>query len=279
MLDAVIHPIQQRSRGRSFAAFAALRGAVRLVDLHQAGSAKVMFPRPAGPVPEVVFLNTSGGLTGGDDLGFRLDLGPDCRALATTQTAERAYASTGETAALTFHAHVGAGSRLDWMPQETLLYQQSHLTRRTEIDLAPDAECLLAEMVVLGRPAMGERVTAARLTDHRLVRRAGRPVWADSLHLTPATLTNPSPALLGGARAFAVICLMAQGAEDAVTAVRAALGDGLGDALGAVSGWDGRCVVRMQAVDGWPLKQQMARILHILTGRPLPRVWASGGIR
>ncbi len=233
-----------------------------------------MLPRQNGAVPEVVFLNTSGGLTGGDDISFAIDLGPGCRALATTQTAERAYASTGSTARMTIHGTVAAGGRLDWLPQETLLYQHSHLTRRTTIDLAEGAGCLLAEMIVLGRPAMGERVADTRLTDSRLITRRGRPVWAETLHLDPAVLASPSPALLNGARAFAVICLIAQGAEDAVTALRAALDP----AMGAVSGWDGKCVIRLAATDGWPLKQQLARLLHILTGRPLPRVWASGGI-
>ncbi len=270
MLDAHHPPPHQRSRGRGFASFAGAQ--TRLVDLHQSGSAKVMLPRTAGPIPEVVYLNTSGGLTGGDQIDYALDLGPGCRALATTQTAERAYASTGETARMTFTATVAAGARLDWMPQETLLYQSSHLTRRTTIDLAADAECLLAEMVILGRPAMGETVTNARLTDHRQITRAGRTVWAESLSLTPDVLTSPSPALLHDARAFAVICLVAQGAEDAVTPVRAAL------AFGAASGWDGKCVVRLAAPDGWSLKRQVAKVLHILTGQALPRVWASGGI-
>lgn len=273
-LDTIFHPPHQRSRGRGFASFALRNGAARLVDLHQSGSAKVMLPRTAGPEPEVVFLNTSGGLTGGDDITFALDLGPGCRATATTQTAERAYATTGTTARMTVTATVAAGGRLDWVPQETLLYQHSHLTRTTTIDLAGDAECLLAEVVILGRPAMGERVTDTRLTDTRLITRQGRPVWAETLHLTPQVLGNPSPALLNGARAFAVVCLIATGAADAVPALRAALDP----AMGAVSGWNGKCVIRLAAGDGWPLKQQLARLLHILTGRSLPRVWASGGI-
>ena len=41
--------------------------------------------------PEVVFLNTSGGLTAGDRLDYSLDLDADAQARATTQTAERAY--------------------------------------------------------------------------------------------------------------------------------------------------------------------------------------------
>ena len=233
-----------------------------------------MLPRTAGPVPEVVFLNTSSGLTGGDDITFAPDLGPGCRALATTQTAERAYASAGPTARMTVNASVAAGGRLDWMPQETLLYQHSHLTRRTTIDLAADATCLLAEMVILGRPAMGERVTETRLTDSRLITRRGRPIWAETLHLDPAVLANPSPALLNGARAFAAMCLIAPGAADAVTTLR----DAIDPTMGAVSGWDGKCVVRLAASDGWPLKLQIARLLRILTGGPLPRVWARGNL-
>ncbi len=88
---------------------------------------------------------------------------------------------------------------------------------------------------------------------------------------TPDTLVSDGPALLNGARAFAVVCLIAQGAEDAVAPLRAAL-PGL-----AVSGWDGKCIARLTAPDGWPLKTQLAQILHILTGRPLPRVWVPQG--
>ncbi len=270
MLDGSHLPILQRSRGHALASFACLRGAVRLVDLHQSGSAKVMLPRTAGPVPEAVFLNTSGGLTDGDTLSFGLHVGEGARVLATTQTSERAYAARRDPAEVSVTATVLAGGRLDWMPQETILYQSSNLSRRTEIDLGTGAECLLAETIILGRHAMGEVVTHAHLRDHRIIRRNGRPVWAETLHLTPDILTSPSPALLGDARALAVVCLVAQGAEDAVGPLRAALPHI------AVSGWDGKCVVRLTARDGWSLKQTLAQILHILSGRPLPRVWQTG---
>ena len=270
MLDGSDLPRMQRSIGRAQISFGHRRGAVRLVDLHQSGSAKILLPRTAGPVPEVVFLNTSGGLTDGDRLDLTLTLDPDTRVLATTQTAERAYASRLGSAHVHITATIGAGSRLDWMPQETILFQGSHLTRQTEIDLAPDAQCLLAETVILGRHAMGETLSHARLTDHRMVRRAGRRVWAETLHLTPDTLATDGPALLNGARAFSVVCLVAQGAEDAAAPLRAAI-PGL-----AVSGWDGKCIARLTAPDGWPLKIRLAQILNILTGRPLPRVWATG---
>ena len=276
MLDGTVEHRMQRSQGAAFASFRLAGGMPRLADLAQSGSAKVMLPRHDGPVPEVVFLNTSGGLTGGDDLSYRIDVGAGCRVLATTQTAERGYASLGDAALIRVQAQVGAGGRLDWLPQETLIYEASHLVRRTEIDLAADAHCLLAESVVLGRQAMGEVPRSARLLDHRMIRREGRPVWAETFRLDPAVLANSSPALLAGAKAFAVVALVAHGAQDGVGPLRNL--PAVDGCQYAVSGWDGRCLVRLTAVSGWPLRLQLAGILRVLTGRNLPRVWQSGGI-
>jgi urease accessory protein len=194
-------------------------------------------------------------------------------ATATTQTAERAYASAGESAEVEVKARVGARGRLDWLPQETILYERSRLNRRTEIDLAADAALLMVETVVLGRLAMGEAPVQARLSDRRTVRRAGRPVWHETLRLDPGVLADAAlPAVLGGARAMAVVALVAPGATDALGPVRAALGEA--GVAAAASAWDGRCLVRMLAPDGWPLRRQLRRVLTVLrTGRPLPRVW------
>jgi urease accessory protein len=72
---------------------------------------------------------------------------------------------------------------------------------------------------------------------------------------------------LNGARAFASIAMVAQGAEDAVGPVRAVLGDG------AASGFDGKLMVRIMAADGWPLRQQIVAVLAVLRKAALPRVW------
>ena len=277
MLDAGPDHLMQRSRGRAFASLTLRGGGVGLVDLHQQGSAKAMLPRVAGPVPEVVFLNTSGGLTGGDTLSYTLDVGAGARVTATTQTAERAYASLGAQARLRISAKVGAGGRLDWLPQETILYEAAHLRRDTEIALQGDATCLLVESVVLGRLAMGERPAMARLDDNRRIIRDGRPVWVERQRLDAGYLAmSDQPALLGIARAFAVAVLVAAGAEDALAPVRAVLDEP--GCSAAASGWDGKCVVRMTAVEGWPMRRQLARVLAVLSDRPLPRVWQMQGV-
>ncbi len=264
----------ERSQGRAQVRFEAAAGTTRLRDLHQSGSAKALLPRTAAA--EVVFLNTSGGLTGGDRLHYGIGLGPGARLSAMTQTAERAYASPGPAAHAEVVAEVGAGGRLDWLPQETLIYEASHLERTTTIDLAGGAAVLLCEAVVLGRHAMGEAPRSARLSDRRMVRRNGRPVWAEALRLDAGLLADADhAALLGPARAFAVVAFVAPAAADALAPLRAVLNEPGCEA--AASAWNGRCVVRVLARDGWPLRRQLSRALRVLRGGSLPRVWQLGG--
>jgi urease accessory protein len=257
----------QRARGRADVVL----GAGGVERLAQAGCAKAFLPRVYGVPPEVVVLNTAGGLTGGDRLEIGLSLADGVRATGATQTAERAYASRGDTAEVSVDLRVGAGGRLDWLPQETILFDRSRLSRRTRVDLGQGASVLLCEMVVLGRAAMGERLADVAFRDRREVLRGDVPVLVDAVEMGPGGLARgPGGAMLGGARAFATVALVAQGAEDAVDAVRAALpGDGV---TGAASGWDGKCVARLIAADALPLKRAVARVMLALGGH-LPRVW------
>ena len=117
----------------------------------------------------------------------------------------------------------------------------------------------------------------ARLADNRRVTRAGKPVWVERQRLDQTFLhDSEAPALLAGARAFAVVALVMAGAEDALAPVRAVLDEP--GCSAAASGWEGKCLVRVTAPDGWPLKRQLARVLAVLSGRPLPRVWQMQGV-
>jgi urease accessory protein len=253
----------QRSRGAVAASFVA----GRLHRLRQEGSAKGI----ALPGPELVVLNTSGGLTGGDRYALDLDTGDGAHVTATTQTAERVYRAAEGRATIRITARVGQAARLDWLPQETILFDGCAADRVTTIDLAADATCLTCETLVLGRAAMGETVSRLALRDTRLIRRAGRPVHFDPFVLDPARLN--AAAGLADARALSTIVLVSRGAEDALGPARAALADP--SVTAAASAWDGRLVVRMMAADAFPLRRQVVRLLATLRGAPLPRVWQS----
>ncbi len=260
----------QRSRGDAAVRLRLDGAQPRLVDLRQAGSAKAILPRVGG-APEIVFLNTSGGLTGGDRLSYSVTLEDGLRATATTQTAERAYRAGGGLARVDVRLAVGANGWLDWLPQETILFDASGLERVTRIDLGPGAGCLALESVVLGRAAMGETVRRLRFRDRREIWRGDRPLHVEPLSLTDDALTAGT-AVLGGARAFASLVMIAPGLEDALPPLRRVLDEA--GVSAAASAFDGRLTLRATAQDGWPLRRQIARALSVLRrGAVLPRVW------
>jgi urease accessory protein len=189
---------------------------------------------------------------------------------ATTQTAERAYRSADGVARVTVAHRVGEGAHLDWLPQETILIDRSALLRDTKVALAAEASCLLVEAVVLGRAAMGETLATVRLQDRREVQRAGRPVLVEPLRLETAAL-SAGAGVLQGARAFASVALVARGAEAGLDPLRRCLDEP--GVEGAASGFDGKLTVRLMAAGGWPLRRQLIRLLEVLRGTPLPRVW------
>ncbi|MEM9342836.1 MAG: urease accessory protein UreD [Pseudomonadota bacterium] len=253
-------------RGRAAVAV----GPAGLERLAQAGSAKAFLPRVHGTHPEVVFLNTAGGLTGGDRLALALDVGDGARVTGTTQTAERAYRSASGVAEVDVRLRVGAGARLDWVPQETILFDGSALHRETEVRLEGDAEVLMVESVVLGRRAMGETVSRLDFVDRRRVLRDGAPLWVEPLALADGALARRGPAGLAGAQALAVIAFVARGAEDALAPVRRLLNvDGV---EAGASAWDGKLVVRAMAGDPAPLRRLVTCVVRQLSGG-VPRVW------
>ncbi len=266
----------QRSKGAASLSFGLRDGRAVLADLAQSGSARAMLPRTFSDRPEVVFLNTSGGLASGDRLSYGLTLAGGA-VLATTQTAERAYLCRDGAAHVQVRAKVGAGGRLDWLPQETILFEDCFLDRDTQIDLAPGASCLMCEITVLGRRAMGEHPARARLRDRRMVTLGRRPLWAETVSINAQTLTDAAqPALLGGHIAFAVLALLGAGAEAAADGLRGL--PALPGVHAAASGWNGRTLLRLTAPDVWPLKQALGAAIAHLTTRALPRVWQMQGI-
>lgn len=245
-------------------------GATRLVELFQEGSAKLRLPRARADAVEAVMINSGGGMTGGDRFSWTVDVGDGAAAMLTTQACEKVYRAQAGEARVAARLTVGAGARLDWLPQETILFDRSALARTIEADVAADGRLLLAESVVLGRRAMGETLTRAAFHDRWRIRREGRLTFADDLKLGgDIPLLAASPPLLGGAGAFATLLLIAPDANASLNAVRAAIGD-----LGGASAFDGKLVARIAAADGLTLRRALLPAIAVLSGgRPAPSVW------
>lgn len=260
-----------RARGRLAVSSKRRDGRSVIADLHQAGSLKALFPRTGSADLDLVFLNTAGGLTGGDVFDIALSAGPDSRMTVTTQAAERIYGAVGDVAArLSSRVEIGAGARLDWLPQETIFFDRGALRRRLDVMMAADARFLMVEPLVLGRQAMGEDVRAGLFADDLRLVRDGALVFADAVRLVGDLQAQMrGPATGAGARAMAAVLFVAPDAEAALPLVR--------DLLPATGGAslirDGVLFVRLLAADGYALRQSLCPILTRLQGGPLPKTW------
>ena len=176
-----------RTEGTVRLGFARRDEQTQLDDLYQAGAARVRFPRPAaGAPPEAVLLNMAGGLTGGDRMSLDVTLGARAEATLTTAAAEKIYRARDGDATIGVKLALGAGARLAWLPQATILFDGSRLDRRTEVQLAGDARFLGVEFLIFGRQAMGEDVHLGACRDAWRIRRDGALVFADTFRISGA---------------------------------------------------------------------------------------------
>ena len=160
-----------------------VEGVTRRRQLHESGSLRVRFPSPEEDGLSAVFVNTAGGVAGGDRFDIDIAAGEGARLTLTTAAAEKIYRAESSPALLKISLKAAAGSHLGWLPQETILFDRARVSRQIDIDLADSASLLLCEIVVFGRTAMGERMLQGEFVDRWRMRRGGKLAFAETVRL------------------------------------------------------------------------------------------------
>lgn len=273
---AGIHrPSMQRVSARGELVARLRDGQTRVERLFQEGAAKIRLPARDSEALEAILINTAGGLTGGDRIGWHIEARAGASLAVTTQACEKVYRSSGGHAETACSIAVGAGARVAWLPQETIVFDRSAFMRRLDVDVAVDAAVLLVEAAVFGRHAMGESVATATFRDRWRVRAGGRLVHAEDFAIGPdvsASLSNR--AAFGGGQAFATLLLIAPDAAERMDAVRAIVGESGGASFWKV-GETGKLLARLVATDGYALRERLTPLVTMLNGRAgLPKTWS-----
>lgn len=270
MLDTSQTSPMQRAKGRAHLAFSVRGGSTKLDDLHQSGCVKALIPRNHSARTDAVLINTAGGVTGGDQLSYCAQLDAGAALCLTTQTAERIYKSSGGVGQIDMQFKLGAQACLDWLPQETILFDQSALSRQLRVDMDDSASALILEPIVMGRKAMGETLRTCHLNDQWRITRGGRLVYADAVRITDPRALSGS-ASLGDNRAFATLVYIAPDAEARRDQMQSIIT--FDDVITATSAWNGCLVTRFIAPDAQPLRRALIATLTQFRAHPLPRVW------
>lgn len=265
----------QRAQGEGRIGVRSQNGQTSLATLYQAGCAKIRLPKIyGGNWVEAVFLNTSGGLTDGDQVSFSADVDTGAELVATSQACERVYRAVSRTPARVENTiTVAAGASCAWLPQETILFDGGRIARTLSVTLDEGASFLACETVVLGRLMSGETIRSGLFQDRWRIQRGGRLVFADETMIDgDVAAAIAGTGTLGGAEVFST--LLSIGGDDGtlLDRLRAVAAD---DVIFGASDLGNGLVVRLVARSSQAMRQAVVPMLSILRGgRSLPRVWS-----
>ena len=232
---------------------------------------------PEGATCHVYLVHPPGGIVGGDSLSLQVDVQSGAHALLTTPAATRFYrAGPHPRATLTQRLAVRDGD-LEWLPQETIVFDGARARSTTRVDLSGEARFLGWEIACLGRPANAEVFRSGELHQDFLLYRDGQPLLLDRLRLAGA-----SPALVGnwgldGAQAMGTL-MMYPARDPDLESLRALTGRGTRHAISIV---DEVLVCRALAREAESLRQLFSLMWLALRESLLgltavaPRIWAT----
>lgn len=274
----------QRTSGRGRISTKLSGGRTRIDRLYQEGAARIRVPDHPGRTDlEAVIINTAGGVTGGDDLAWEASAGTGTHLTVTTQACEKVYKADQDTADVNVRLDVEAGATLNWLPQETILFDKARLHRTIEAKLYTNATLLLVEPVIFGRRAMKETMQTGLWHDTWRIMHKGRLIHAENVRLSgEIAQILDSMASLGGHTALATLALVGNHAEGKLDGARAVMNSVPG-CVGGASCWTvaevSKLIVRIAARDGYTLRQALIPLINHLASSgdapvAVPKIWS-----
>jgi urease accessory protein len=269
--DLTFEARPQRAYGSARLAVKPVNGRTRIGTLYQEGCAKIRLPDTDDLSLEAVMINTSGGLTGGDEMRWQFAVPDDCRAQITTQACERIYRASAGVADVASALEAGEQASVAWLPQETILFEGSALKRTLTVDLAETSRALIVEPVVFGRKAMGEDVRNCTFRDRWRIRRGGKLIHAEDFLIGPDAASMLSrAAIFGGMRTMATILLLDADAERYLEPSRKIIGT-----KGGATCWSGKLLARVIDGDAYSLRKRLVPLIELLNKKAgVPKVWS-----
>lgn len=145
------------------------------------------------PICHTVILHTAGGIVGGDRLLYQIQCQPEAQSLLTTATAGKVYRSNGQFAYQTVEINLAEKSYLEWLPQETIIFNQACYQQDLRVNLADQAVFCGWEIQRLGRTAREEQFLSGEWRSRWEIWQNEQPIWIDKQQLRGSENTVNSP--------------------------------------------------------------------------------------
>jgi urease accessory protein len=228
-------------------------------------------------VCHAIVVHPPAGIAGGDQLRLDVSAAAGAHALLTTPGAGKWYRTAGPAASQHVTIDAGEGAVVEWLPQETLLYDGSVADIGWHARLAPTARLVAWEILCLGRTGSGERYAKGTARFSTRLERGGRPLWVERGRVGAGSAAMQAGAGLAGRTVSGT--LVATGGtvpDDLLGACREIRPE---EGEGAVTRLPGLFVARYRGDESESARHYFAALWRLLrpavAGREavLPRIW------
>ncbi len=173
---------------------------------------------PEGGICHVLLLHPPAGIAGGDRLEISASLEEGAHALMTTPGAGKCYRSSGMEASLTCSFDLRKNAVLEWLPQETIVFDGARMRTTTKVNLDDEASFIGWEVICLGRRASGERFDSGFLGLSTRLERKGKPLWFERGLLEGGSALLDSKAGLSGFSSIGTLLATGKGMSPSLLA-------------------------------------------------------------
>ncbi len=154
---------------------------------------------PEGPsVAHAIIVHPPGGVVGGDELRIDASVDTGAAAVISTPGAAKWYRANGHVSRQQLSLSVAADAALEWLPQETIFFNDADVQLDTAITLQGNARFIGCDILCFGRTASGERFDSGRIRQRLRIHRDGAPLWLEQGRLIGGSAQMRSPLGLAG---------------------------------------------------------------------------------
>lgn len=181
----------------------------RLTERNHYGPLLVQKPfYPEGKeVCHVVIVHPPGGVAGGDELSISARVGASASAQITTPGASKWYKANGHVSHQQISIDVQAGGVLEWVPQETIFYDNADVIVDHRVNLEKDAVYIGCEILCFGRTAYGESFNNGQIRQRTRILRDGKMIWLEQIRLQGGSSAMKDSLALSGNTVCATLIL------------------------------------------------------------------------
>lgn len=207
--DPIVNSDHKPLQARLSLKFAEIDGTTRLVEREHFGP--LLVQKPFYPedckICHVVIIHPPGGVVGGDQLAITAQVGESANAQITTPGAAKWYKANGHTSQQKIRVNVSKGGALEWVPQETIFYNNANVEIDHQVTLEEDALYVGCEILCFGRTAFGETFNSGQIKQRTSILRNGRMIWLEQICLRGESSAMSGALTLSGKTVCATLIL------------------------------------------------------------------------